>query len=203
LSDSTIFDNTISHNGGNGIFCEEVSDIVFKQNLVSWNSQRNVYTYKCHNLTFVENTFESHGNEMNQCSNISILANTFKDALIFVHHSNYNLIQGNTMSEAGIYLSDSSYNMITSNTISVDMKLYGISLELGSNNNTITGNTITYEQGGCFYEDTSCTGNIIENNSCTQRIISGFEIIVLFSIICITSVGLIVIYKKKLMFKKF
>ncbi|TFG18040.1 MAG: hypothetical protein EU531_01545 [Promethearchaeota archaeon] len=203
LNNNTISDNTISHNGKFGIHCESSTDVLFKHNFISRNEHQNLIITSCHNLTILGNTIEYQSCEVNLCSNISILANTFKDALLYLHHSNYNLIQGNTMSENRVSLSDSSYNIIKSNIISVDMKLYGIYLSTYSNNNTITGNTITYEQGGCISEDESCTGNTIENNSCTQRIISGFEIIVLFSSICITSVGLIFVCKKKFMFKKF
>jgi parallel beta-helix repeat protein len=66
----------------------------------------------------------------------------------------------------GIYLNDK--HNVTITNIRIEDFSYGINLELSSNNNTITGNTITNNTYGCLLDSSSyntITGNIITDNT--------------------------------------
>jgi nitrous oxidase accessory protein len=83
--------------------------------------------------------------------------------------SSYNTLTGNTVysnNDYGIYLGDSSHNTLTSNTVSYND--YGIYLDYSSDNNTLTGNTASYNFEGIYLGSSSqntLTDNTASNNN--------------------------------------
>jgi parallel beta-helix repeat protein len=201
----TIFGNVIVDSL---IQCLYAKDIVIQKNTIS---QINYIEYEtgmaiqyCENIIFTENVFKSTPFGVGYSHDVRISKNTLINSFTNLYDSYNTTIEKNILSSnTNLKLTRSSNNTITSNTIDAEQALYGIELREESNYNTITGNTITYdEKGGCVKQDDSCIGNIIENNTCTQRIIPGFDILTLLFIFCISTIGLIVIFKKKMLVKK-
>ncbi|MHA1728090.1 MAG: right-handed parallel beta-helix repeat-containing protein [Promethearchaeota archaeon] len=141
---STVYNNNISNNGGNGVYIESSSNYnTVENNNISNNGGNGVYIYSSSNNNTVENNSIS-------CNGNGIY---IKDS------SNNNTINNNNISDNGygVYIySSSNYNTITNNIISSNND-YGVYIKRGSNNNLIFRNDIIgngfEETGGNAFDE--------------------------------------------------
>ncbi|MFX0000841.1 MAG: nitrous oxide reductase family maturation protein NosD [Candidatus Hermodarchaeota archaeon] len=176
--------NIVNDNRYYGIFIEGGA---FFNNIINNTARRNgvagisPYNGADHNTLInniaTENT--KYGIELYHSDNTKIINNTVNHngAIgIYIHFANadYNNITGNTINDnvqIGIYLygegaldDGCENNAIKNNTI--NRNNLGIGLKENCNNNTISDN-ILLDNGMCIFE-LGCTGNIIDNNTCSE-----------------------------------
>ena len=167
VSRGTIFNNTCSYNGNDGIlFYTDCDNNTIQENIANFNSNGGIY--------FETSCFENLilNNTVNQNVIGVMLTNTMPGVC---HHNN---IVNNTANEngVGIWLSQSNYNNVTGNRLFNNSKPTtgnGIRLTFyswggKSTNNIIKNNVISYSRYGIFMYDgdhNTISDNIITKNS--------------------------------------
>ena len=153
---NNIKNNTANRNGIGGIHIfNGADDNTLTNNIATENTKYGIELYHSDNNKIINNTVNHNG-----------------DIGIYLHYANadYNTITGNTINDnakIGIFLFDrSDNNDIKNNTI--NRNNLGIGLKENSNYNMISDNNFT-DNGMCVFE-LDCTGNIIENNTCSGPI---------------------------------
>ncbi len=177
-----ILSNTISDNY-DGFYIYDSDNITLENNIVAQNNYMGFYLHDSDNITLENNVIvknKNHGVLLDtNCDENQIINNNISENInngIFLSQgcdenqilsNNISDIQGST-SGMGIRLSINCKNNTIARNIVEDNKDYGIELS-GSNNNTISGNTVNYNKVGISLSSTSnnntILGNILNNNS--------------------------------------
>ncbi|MFX1500637.1 MAG: right-handed parallel beta-helix repeat-containing protein, partial [Promethearchaeota archaeon] len=164
--DNFIFNNSLNNNDNYGIQIElNCNNNTVLNNTASnlnggTNQNRGIYLHSnshYNNITGnIVNNNDQYGIYLSSCEHNSITGNIFYstgDYGLGLEYCDYNNITGNTAKfniEGGIYLSDSDWNNISKNFVNDNTQI-GIFLRKsswGSNNNTISNNTINRNDVG-------------------------------------------------------
>jgi len=168
--------NTVNDNGGRGIYIEfsNLNNII--NNTANRNGIVGISIYNAAddntltNNIATENTkygIELYHSEKNKILNNTVNRNGHTGIYLNYPNADYNNITGNTVNDnvkIGIFVywgCDS--NNVKNNTIKRNN--LGIGLKRDSNNNNVSEN-ILIDNGICIFE-LGCTGNIIEDNTCS------------------------------------
>lgn len=199
----TIIGNTIEYNHV-GLWMDYTYNGEIKHNSINFNNYTGVHIYQSKNLTILNNSISSNGQESyaiglsigfsNYCEiSMNSVSNNTDDG-IFLDYCGYFIVSNNIvdLNDEGIKLITSICNNITDNTVRNNNGT-GIELE-NSNYNRVTGNSLS-GNGACIKEEGTSEGNIIENNDCgdgdgggPQLIIPGFNLYLILGLIGIISV---------------
>ena len=180
-NNGTIFNNTCSNNGKNGIILyDHCENNTITGNTANNNTQNGIYLeFYCWYNTISGNTANNNNWRgiclYYYCSYNTISNNTANDNTEtgICLHSNcvYNNISGNTASNNdyyGIYLYNTDSNTITKNTIK-NCTSMGIIITDNSDGNTISNNLIAYNDYSVVIDTSDCNGNTFYHNNFTQN----------------------------------
>src|SRR3989338_6113526 len=170
-----------------GVQLYNVSNVIIKNNNISYGARYGLYLQYSTNNFMVNNTINTTGNTgfaiylLSSSSSNNISGNTIMTSgddgygISLQSNSNSNIISSNTITTTGgalvtasygIYLSSSSNSNITSNTITTNGSSgIGIYLLSSSNSNTLQSNTITTNgsSGYGIYLSSSSSNNATSN----------------------------------------
>ena len=182
VTNAQLIDNNCSSNA-DGISLRFSYNNTISENTANNNYRNGIGLYSSYNNTISENTANdnSDGMELDESDNNTISGNT-----------------ANSNEWCGINLLYSDNNTISGNTANYN-EVYGITLSR-SNDNTISGNSFIGNLR--CYSESSCEGNIFENNYCENRADLSFlalliTLVVLFTAIPLTMMGMIRYERRK------
>ena len=150
---NNIINNTASRNGIAGISIYNNADgNILLDNIATENTKYGIELYHSSQNEFINNT-----------------VNKNDDTGIYLHYANAdnNNITGNIINDnlkIGVYLTDRCEDNLIKNNI-INRNNLGIGFQDNSNNNSVSENLLI-DNGMCIFE-LRCTGNIIENNTCS------------------------------------
>ena len=147
---NNIINNTANHNGDRGIVVfNGCDDNTIANNAADDNEESGIFFYNSDSNKILNNTANNNGE-----------AGIWLDINNFNNNITGNIVNDNI--QIGIYLTQSNGNNIKNNTI--NRNNLGIGFKV-SNSNTVLDNSLM-DNGVCIFEF-GCTGNIIENNTCS------------------------------------
>lgn len=159
---------------GVGFIIENSNDNILNNNTATNHGNWGFSFSESENNEITDNTATNNDNGIifAESNKNNLSKNTVNENIegITLGDSINNTITENTVNKNdgdGILLGNSSYNTITENKVNENMG-YGIYLRVYSNYNTITGNTLKYNEDGCIEEELS-EGNEIDNNICENK----------------------------------
>jgi len=147
-NDTTIYNNNISYNKGDGINIIRSCNNLIRNNIIMGNWVYGLY-------------IRSHSNNNTICNNLII--DSSSDG-IYIQNSEGNVISNNVITDGygGVSLRASSYNSIINNIISNNLD--GIVIAFGSCNNTVIENNLSYcNTRGLLIKESSYNNTVIFN----------------------------------------
>jgi len=209
------FTNNTFYNGSYGFLLRYGFNFSLSNNTVDTPAMVGINFEGTHNCTLYNNTLlrSMYGIAIVGCVNNTLEKNTaeYHQYGIILVNCNNNTLKNNSANhntDSGIRLQGSSGNKIIDNFAYNNS--CGINLTMGSNYTLVSGNTLR-NNTACYYNDSSCVGNVFINNTCADTpddekppedngdpipyqppsLIDGFNIVLLLSLSFMISIILI------------